>query len=156
MARQFPARATRTGKPISAPSESDLFSKNAAPPVRLLPRDWDFVDAAGHRYYDARAHDSLSEWLSLSVIRDLIAGQCSSSTDTVFFVLQSAEQKQDNAVFTMQEDGLLTLYARTTLAVHTCAILDVGDRSSTSYKARGVRWLLARGLAPVPKFSAND
>ena len=156
MARQFPARATRTGKPTSAPSQSDLYSKNAAPPVRLLPRDFDFVDSAGHRYYDARAHDSLSEWLSISVIRDLIAYQYNSSTDTVFFVRQSAEQKQDNAVFTMQEDGLLTLYARTTLAVHTCAILDAGDRASTSYKARGVRWLLVRGLAPLPKFSAND
>jgi len=156
MAREFPAKATRTGKPIYAPAESDLYSKNAAPPVKLLPRDWDFVDADGQRYWDARAHDSLSEWVKTSIIRDLIAEQYNSATDTVFFVRQSAEQKQDNAVFTMQEDGLLTLYARTTLAVHTCSILEVGDRASTSYKARSVRWLLARGLAPVSIASAFD
>jgi len=156
MARQFPAKATRTGKPLSAPSESDLYSKNAAPGVRLLPRDWDFVDADGQRYWDARAHDSLTEWIKTSIICDLIADQYNSATDTVFFVRQSAEQKQDNAVFTMQEDGLLTLYARNTLAVHTCSILEVGDRASTSYKARSVRWLLARGLAPVSIASAFD
>jgi hypothetical protein len=116
--------------------------------VRLLPREWDFVDAAGHVYYDARGDDSLSEWLSLSIIRDLIADQYNGETDTVFFVRQSAEQKQDSAVFTLQDSGLLTLYARNSLALHTCSILDVGDRASTSYKARGVRWLLVRGLAP--------
>jgi hypothetical protein len=148
MARQFPAKATRTGKPIFAPAESDLYSKNAAPPTKLLPRNWDFIDADGHKYWDGRASDVLSEWMSVSVIRELISDNYNAETDTVLFVRQSAEQKKDNAVFTLADSGdSLTLFARNTLAVHTCVVLDVGDRASTSYKARTVRWMLVRGLA---------
>ena len=148
MARQFPAMATRTGKPIFSPAESDLYSKNAAPPTKLLPRNWDFIDAAGHKYWDGRASDVLSEWMSVSVIRELISDNYKADTDTVLFVRQSAEQKKDNAVFTLADSGdALTLFARNTLAAHTCVVLDVGDRASTSYKARSVRWLLVRGLA---------
>jgi len=147
MARQFPAKATRTGKPIFAPAESDLYSKNAAPPTKLLPRNYDFVHAEGNRYFDGRASDTLSEWMSVSVIRDLISENYNADTDTVLFVRQSAEQKKDNAVFVLPDEGLLTLFACNTLAVHTCVVLDVGDRASTSYKARTVRWMLVRGLA---------
>jgi hypothetical protein len=147
MSRQFPAMATRTGKPIFSPAESDLYSKNAAPPTKLLPRNWDFVDAQGNFFWDGRASDVLSEWMSVSVIRELISESYNADTDTVLFVRQNAEQKKDNAVFVLPDEGLLTLFARNTLAVHTCVVLDVGDRASTSYKARTVRWMLVRGLA---------
>lgn len=139
---------TKTGKPKYAPTQSALYSVNACPPVRYLGKlKFDYVDASGNRYYDVLKADHLKQWLNESILKDLIAESYDADADTVFFVRQGEESKKDCAVFTLPDAGeAITLYTRNGAVAHTGVIADVGQRSSTSYTARGVRWMLVRAL----------
>jgi hypothetical protein len=67
--------------------------------------------------------------------------------NTLFFVKQHPESKKEGAEFELQDEGQLLLQSvGKGNILHSCNVVAVGDRTSSSYNARSVVWMLVRGL----------
>jgi hypothetical protein len=145
---EHPEQVTRTGKRVNYPTQSDLYAENPSPPVRFFGKlACDYFDDDGNMYWDAFAHDKLAGWVKESCLHELIEHEFQAATDTVFFVRQSADAKSERQVFTLPDSGsTLRLYTKTNHSIVERMVISIGLRTSSSYSARSVRWMLVREM----------
>jgi len=143
------AASSRTGTPLYAPNESDLYRENPAPPVRYIGKlACDFIDTHENLYWSVHAHDKLFEWYNKSCLKDMIEDRYNDVTDTVFFVRQNVESKREKQVFDLPEGGedLKLTSSKKPNHAYDCRVIATGLRTTSTYAARGVRWMLVRDL----------
>ena len=87
---------SKTGKPLDRPGESELYDRNACPPVAYLKGlPWDFIDASGHKYWEIARHERLIEWVEKSRMQALFSADMDNDRDTGDMVRQSAQSRKD-------------------------------------------------------------
>ena len=147
-----PSALTSSGKPLYFPTESNLYSVNPCPPVKLFSRKgYNYVDEEDNLYWDVLREPSRTEWANKSCLGDLVSDQSdvlvsAQSKDRLFFVRQNAEARKNKQVFVLPEPAstLKLVAAQPSLEDLLCQVVLTGQSAGGGYATRSVQWLLVR------------
>lgn len=148
MSREF--AHTRTGLLLYDQSKSALYGVNPCPPSSYFTKlKHDYEDADGRHYWDAMEHDKLRAWVEDSpILSEILREQYDKDVHYLFFVKKSKSQTGNSESFTLAEEGegvTLTNVKDEDKPEQLVQVLNVGQNNSAGYKARSIRWMLARG-----------